>query len=261
MGVRPTSADRSGSGSRAVYEQAGAASAMVEAQRQWLKTRESRRLAREASAADLRRQIEELRAQLARYAEALEEDLTSGREKVAVRSREGLKFEKSFLDSSQALTRHLKGKPECRDLMAELLAMSGTEAETTSLSPSPGSPGGRCVSSVRIYVPDLDTLSHGEARIFRFRRRARAVEGFVLRVHSALVAYANVCRTGRWISTWAWDASGIPKASASSAPNHAALFDPLTGAYERGPCLDDSLEPFELEPESTGAGSRSPTLN
>jgi serine/threonine protein kinase len=133
-------AERSGNGSRAVYEQAGAASAMVDAQRQWLKTRESRRLAREATAADLRRQIEELRAQLARYAEALEEDLTSGREKVAVRSREGLKFEKSFLDSSQALIRHLKGKPECRDLMAELLAMSGGETETTSLSPSPARP-------------------------------------------------------------------------------------------------------------------------
>jgi len=130
-------AERTGSGSRAIYEQAGAAAAMVDAQRQWLKTRESRRLAREATAADLRRQIEELRAQLARYAEALEEDLTSGREKVATRSREGLKFEKSFLDSSQALVRHLKGKPECRDLMAELLAMSGAEPEPTSLSPSP----------------------------------------------------------------------------------------------------------------------------
>jgi eukaryotic-like serine/threonine-protein kinase len=129
-------AERSGSGSRAIYEQAGAAAAMVDAQRQWLKTRESRRLAREATAADMRRQIEELRAQLARYAEALEEDLTSGREKVATRSREGLKFEKAFLDSSQALTRHLKGKPECRDLMAELLAMSGAEPESNSLSPA-----------------------------------------------------------------------------------------------------------------------------
>jgi eukaryotic-like serine/threonine-protein kinase len=133
-------AERSGSGSRAIYEQAGAAAAMVDAQRQWLKTRESRRLAREATAADMRRQIEELRAQLARYAEALEEDLTSGREKVATRSREGLKYEKAFLDSSQALVRHLKGKPECRDLMAELLAMSGAEPESNSLSPSPARP-------------------------------------------------------------------------------------------------------------------------
>ena len=115
-------ADRAGQGTRAIFEAAGAAAAMVEAQRQWLKTRETRRLAREASAADLRRQIEELRGQLARYAEALEEDLASGREKVAARAREGLKFEKIFLDASAILIAHLKGRPECRDLMNEIMA-------------------------------------------------------------------------------------------------------------------------------------------
>ena len=95
---------------------------MVEAQRQWLKTRETRRTGREASAADLRRQIEELRGQLARYAEALEEDLATGREKVAGRAREGLKYEKSFFEASNVLMTHLKGKPECRELMNELTA-------------------------------------------------------------------------------------------------------------------------------------------
>jgi serine/threonine-protein kinase len=115
-------AERSGQGTRQVYEAAGAAVAMVEAQRQWLKTREARRTSREATAGDLRRQIEELRGQLARYAEALEEDLSSGREKVALRTREGLKFEKSFADAFTLLTGHLKGRPECRDLMNELNA-------------------------------------------------------------------------------------------------------------------------------------------
>jgi len=115
-------ADRAGIGTRAIYEQAGAAHAMVEAQRQWLKTRETRRTGREASAADLRRQIEELRGQLARYAEALEEDLATGREKVAARAREGLKYEKSFFEASNVLMTHLKGKPECRELMNELTA-------------------------------------------------------------------------------------------------------------------------------------------
>src|SRR6187549_1639599 len=115
-------ADRAGIGTRAIYEQAGAAHAMVEAQRQWLKTRETRRTGREASAADLRRQIEELRGQLARYAEALEEDLATGREKVAARAREGLKYEKSFFEASAVLIAHLKGRPECRDLMNEITA-------------------------------------------------------------------------------------------------------------------------------------------
>jgi serine/threonine-protein kinase len=118
---RANEADRAGKGSRQVYEQTGAATAMVEVKRQQLKQREAKRAAREAIAKDLRRQIEELRAQLARYAEALEEDLASGREKVAARTREGLKFEESFQKATTTLISHLKGKPECRELMNEIL--------------------------------------------------------------------------------------------------------------------------------------------
>ena len=118
-------AERAGQGSRAIYESAGAARAMVEAKRQWLSTREARRTAREAIARDLRRQIEDLRAQLARYAEALEEDLASGREKVAARTREGIRMEQTFTDGSHALTEALKDRPECRDLMAQLKSTDG----------------------------------------------------------------------------------------------------------------------------------------
>ena len=106
---------------------------MIEAQKQWLKTREVRRTAREATAGDLRRQIGELRDQLARYAEALEEDLNSGREKVALRTREGLKYEKAFTDAFSLLMGHLKGKAECRDLMTELTS-GGTAGETEGAS-------------------------------------------------------------------------------------------------------------------------------
>ena len=53
-------------------------------------------------------------------AEALEEDLHSGREKVAGRTREGIKYEKAFGDSFALLVTHLKAKPECRELMNEL---------------------------------------------------------------------------------------------------------------------------------------------
>ncbi len=113
-------ADRAGKGTRPIFEAAGASVAMVEAKRQWLQTREARRAGREATARDLRRQIEELRAQLSRYAEALEEDLQAGREKVAQRAKEGLKFEKAFQDASKTLIDSLRGKQECRDLMAEL---------------------------------------------------------------------------------------------------------------------------------------------
>jgi serine/threonine-protein kinase len=135
-------AERTGQGTRAIFEAAGAAHAMIEAQKQWLKTREARRTGREATAADLRRQIGELRDQLARYAEALEEDLSSGREKVALRTREGLKYEKSFTDAFSLLTNHLKGKPECRDLMNELTSGSGEQPEGAAEGGEGQTPGG-----------------------------------------------------------------------------------------------------------------------
>jgi serine/threonine-protein kinase len=77
---------------------------------------------KDAHARDLRRQIDDLRAQLSRYAEALEEDLASGREKVAARTREGLAFEKAFSEVSTLLLNHLKAKPEARDLLQDLMA-------------------------------------------------------------------------------------------------------------------------------------------
>jgi nitrite reductase/ring-hydroxylating ferredoxin subunit len=109
------------------------------------------------------------------------------------------------------------------------------------------------VSEARIYVNELDTLVEGEARVFRFRRGGRALEGFVLRASGTLVAYANVCPhwsvdldmgTGRF-----WDAAQ----RRIVCVNHAALFHPLTGVCERGPCFGDALERFELVPEASGA--------
>jgi serine/threonine-protein kinase len=118
-------ADGAGAGGsqlRAIYERAGAASALVDAKREQLKEHEQKATTKDSQARDLRRQIEELRAQLARYAEALEEDLSSGREKVAARTREGLAYEKAFSDVSTLLLNHLKAKPEARDLLQELIA-------------------------------------------------------------------------------------------------------------------------------------------
>jgi serine/threonine-protein kinase len=127
---------------RAIFERSGAAMALVEARREQLKEHEQRAAAKDAQARDLRRQIEELRAQLARYAEALEEDLTGGREKVAARTREGLAYEKAFSDVSTLLLNHLKTRPEARDLLQELIAaMHGQSgaAGTKSESRTPGS--------------------------------------------------------------------------------------------------------------------------
>jgi serine/threonine-protein kinase len=130
---------------RSYFERAGAAMALVEARREQLAEREQKASVKDAHARDLRRQIEELRAQLSRYAEALEEDLAQGREKVAGRTREGLTFEKSFSEVSTLLLTHLKGKPEARDLLQELMeAMHGggqtqsRAAGAESKGPGPG---------------------------------------------------------------------------------------------------------------------------
>ncbi len=124
---------------RVIFERAGAAQATVETRREQLKEHEQKALHKEAQARDLRRQIEELRAQLSRYAEALEEDLASGREKVAERTREGIGYEKSFSDVSSLLLNHLKGKPEARDLLQELTAaMHGTSHNTPVRNDSRG---------------------------------------------------------------------------------------------------------------------------
>ncbi len=118
---------------RAVFERAGGAAALLEARRELHVEREARANVKDAQAKDLRRQIDELRAQLARYAEALEEDLAAGREKVASRTREGLAFEKAFAEVSTLLLNHIKTKPEARDLIQELMAtMHGTSSPATA---------------------------------------------------------------------------------------------------------------------------------
>ncbi len=106
---------------RASFEKYGAARAMSEVRRGSLAEREQAAAMKEGQSRELRRQIDELRGQLARYAEALDEDLASGREKIAERTRQGAEFEKSFTDASALLIQHLRPKAEVRELLNELL--------------------------------------------------------------------------------------------------------------------------------------------
>lgn len=118
-------AERQGSGTRSLFERSGAAQALVDAKREQINARETKRNSKDAVARDLRRQIEQLRSQLARYAEALEEDLAARREKVAIRAREGLALEKTFGEATNLLLAHLKTKQECRDLLNDLMQSLG----------------------------------------------------------------------------------------------------------------------------------------
>jgi eukaryotic-like serine/threonine-protein kinase len=123
---------------RPIYERCGAATALLDARRESMTEREQRAQVKDTLARDLRRQIEELRGQLARYAEALEDDLNQGREKVGARTREGLAFEKSFSEISTLLLNHLKAKPEVRDLLQDLIAnMHGQGYGSAASGPRP----------------------------------------------------------------------------------------------------------------------------
>lgn len=109
-----------------IFERAGATGAAVEAKREEIGRYAARKAEREKNAQGLRRQIEQLRGQLSRYAEALEEDLARGRNQVAKRTREGLRLEEAFQAAGDILLESLRDRPECRDLLPELLA--GTSA-------------------------------------------------------------------------------------------------------------------------------------
>ncbi len=125
---------------RVVFERSGAALALVEARRDQVAEREAKAHHKESQGRDLRRQIDELRAQLARYAEALEEDLASGREKVAVRTREGIQYERAFREVTGVLITHMKTKPEARDLLQELMTtlQGGSAAKSNAGAESRG---------------------------------------------------------------------------------------------------------------------------
>jgi hypothetical protein len=108
---------------RPIFEAAGASHARVEGRRQQYELLVGYATRHEGRAADLRKQIDELRSQLQRYSDALENDLIAGRDRIASRVKEALGYEQRFWEASALLLQHLRDKPECRDLIEELIAV------------------------------------------------------------------------------------------------------------------------------------------
>lgn len=122
---------------RVVFEEATASRARAEVLAEVTQDHERRALHKEKSAGDLRRQIDELRAQLARYGDALENDLAAGRERIATRVREALAYEKTFADCSALLMSHLKGRPEVGEIMDEMRRDEANHQSHSQYSPRP----------------------------------------------------------------------------------------------------------------------------
>lgn len=137
-----------------VFEEAGAAKARLEGFRQLIEDSEGRSKVKEDHAKDLRRQIDELRGQLQRYGDALETDLAAGRDRIATRVREALSYEKAFMDASQLLMNHLRGRPECRDVFDELSAdVGGNATAEGNVAAAAGGAVGADVSGTRSRAP------------------------------------------------------------------------------------------------------------
>jgi len=100
-----------------------------------------------------------------------------------------------------------------------------------------------------VRVPGANLLAHGEAQTFSFRRGSRAEQGFVLRRGDQLVAYANRCP--HWgveldLGDARFYARDIDRIYCTS---HGALFLPLTGECDAGPCAGERLESLALRVE------------
>jgi serine/threonine-protein kinase len=115
---------------RGAFEAVGAARARIESSQRQIESHLSQALRTEGRSTELRKQIDDLRSQLQRYSDALENDLTAGRDRIARKVKEALGFEKDFADASALLVKHLRGRPECRDMVEEILA---ADAESRGL--------------------------------------------------------------------------------------------------------------------------------
>jgi serine/threonine-protein kinase len=107
---------------RQVFEAAGAARATVEAYQAQIERHVAMAARHEARAGELRKQIDDLRSQLQRYSDALENDLITGRDRIAAKVKEAIGYEQRFGEASATLVRHLRERPECRDMIEELVA-------------------------------------------------------------------------------------------------------------------------------------------
>ena len=98
---------------------------------------ERRASEREHYAQSLRKQIDDLKGQLVRYSEALENDLQAGRDRIATRVREALSYEKGFIESSQVLLEHLHTRPECQELLESVAKDMAEESRVHSADNRP----------------------------------------------------------------------------------------------------------------------------
>ncbi len=104
-------------------------------------------------------------------------------------------------------------------------------------------------AELTVRVAGAGLLEPGHAQTFSFVRGQQTEQGFVLRVGERLVAYVNRCP--HWgieldLGDARFYAADIDRIYCTS---HGALFLPLTGECDAGPCAGERLESLPLSVE------------
>lgn len=102
-------------------------------------------------------------------------------------------------------------------------------------------------STLTLTLPHAAAMGVGQSVVFRFRREGFVEQGFVLRLESGFVAFANQCPH--------WDVDldlgnerfYDPKHDRIYCRNHGATFLPENGLCDAGPCVGRSLERFDVQ--------------
>lgn len=118
-----------------IYERLGAAHSRAETLREVQDEFQRRADERRRYAKGLQQQIRDLRTQLSRYSDALETDLQAGRERIERRVAEALEYEKDFYEAVKLLSDHLRGRPECREVLAEEFLSERSDAPRSRRKP------------------------------------------------------------------------------------------------------------------------------
>ena len=116
----------------------------------------------------------------------------------------------------------------------------------------PGRPSGSRAEQ-RILVPDVESLTHGQARTFAFDDGDHEGRGFVLALRFPggpgleLVAYRNRCAHVAFDLDMGTGEFWSAKIGRIYCRTHGACYEPRTGICDRGPCVGRGLERFEVE--------------
>jgi septal ring factor EnvC (AmiA/AmiB activator) len=105
---------------RHAYEMAGAAAARRQARAEAVAKVEAKIRKWQEECDQIDAQLIEFRSQLDRQSSAVEDDLTSGRKRLADKVQEREKYATALEDATAFLEEHFKERPECKTLIEEL---------------------------------------------------------------------------------------------------------------------------------------------